>query len=585
MTIITHIYNYLSRFLFIIVSVYVVLLHVRCTRTTDEWDVGKIEEECWRLTRNNIDFERSDSLAGILLEYGQRNGDRAAEAKAYYYLGVYDRQSSNVDKRHKNLEKCLSMLEPGRDDTLLLKVYNAMGIYEVAHYRRYSQGIHYFTQSMNLARNLGDEPKAVVAEQNLSAVMIFTGDTIGIKYDEDIFRYAREIGDTALMYRSASHCGIYYSKQRFDEKRARSFADLVKGTSCNVNYHRIMAHIAMHKRDWRDAERHMLAVLDYEPFDATANLNYAELLNNTGHWALSNRYADVADSLYSLKGSFGPVPETARLRASNNASLGDMPKAYEWERVYSERQDSLQDIKQRETVTSARIMFDTEKKEHTIELQTAKMRILYTWIFFIFVIAVLAVVMMYVFVRKRNRRYKQIVDRSRLAATQELALRDMLNTQDAEINELRRRLAEVKTVSVVESMSKSEEAPKDMPNDARCERYDQIFGLILREVVDRQGYRDPTITREVLSERVGCNHTYLSETIKRKTGMSYSRYMNSVRVNEAARILSNGTEMSLEELSRYVGFLSLKTFYVAFKEFIGIPPGNFRAIVSEKTSS
>lgn len=582
MIITTHIYKYLSRFLFFIVSICIVLLFVRCMRTTDEWNVGKIEEECWRLTRNNIDFERSDSLARILLEYGRQNGDRAVEAKAYYYLGVYDRRSSNVDKRHKNLEKCLSMLEPGRDDTLLLKVYNAMGIYEVAHYRRYSQGIHYFTQSMNLARNLGDEPKVVVAEQNLSAVMIFTGDTIGIKYDEDIFRYAREIGDTALMYRSASHCGIYYSKQRFDEKKARIFAELVKGTSCNVKYHRIMAYIAMHKKDWKDAERHIRAVLNCEPFDATANLNYAELLNNTGRWNLSNRYADLADSLYSLTGSFGPVPETARLRASNNASLGDMPKAYEWERIYSQRQDSLQDLKQRETVTSARIMFDTAKKEHTIELQTAKMRILYTWIFFIFVIAVLALVMMYVFVRKRNRRYKQIVDRSRLAATQERALRDMLNAQDAEINELRRELTEVKTVSAGKPMSKSEKAPKDTPDDVRSERYDQIFGLILREVVDRQGYRDLAITREVLSERVGCNHTYLSETIKRKTGMSYSRYMNSVRVNEAARILSNGTEMSLEELSRYVGFLSVKTFYVAFKEFIGIPPGNFRDIVSEK---
>ncbi len=75
------------------------------------------------MTRNNIDFNRSDSLARILLEYGKKEDDRSAEAKAYYYLGVYDRQSENVDARHKNLEKCLSMLEPGRDDTLLLKGY------------------------------------------------------------------------------------------------------------------------------------------------------------------------------------------------------------------------------------------------------------------------------------------------------------------------------------------------------------------------------------------------------------------------------------------------------------------------------
>ncbi|MGN0237849.1 MAG: helix-turn-helix domain-containing protein [Lepagella sp.] len=106
--------------------------------------------------------------------------------------------------------------------------------------------------------------------------------------------------------------------------------------------------------------------------------------------------------------------------------------------------------------------------------------------------------------------------------------------------------------------------------------------MIVREVVEREGYRDMTITREVLSERVGCNHTYLSETIKHKTGMTYSRYMNSVRINKAVQLLTAGTEMSFEELSRYVGFLSVKTFYTSFKEFIGIPPGSFREILSKQ---
>lgn len=572
----------------VIPILFFIFLCVGCMKKTELSNVDKIDSECWRLTRNNTDFNRSDSLAGLLLDYGRKNRNREIEAKALYYLGVYDGDSSHVEKRHKNLEQCLEMLQPERDDTLLLKVYNALGIYEVSHYRRYSQGIYYFTKSRDLARALGDEPKAMVAEQNLSAIMIFSGDTIGIKYDEDIFRYAEAIGDTALLYRSASHCGFYYSHQKFDEVKARKFADIIKGTSCNVNYHKINAYIAMHHKDWLETERQWLMVLKETPNDATANSNYAQLLNLTGRFSESNMYAAKADSLYSVSGSFGPASETAQMRANNYASLGDISKAYDWQKVYTERLDSLQKIKQMEAVTSARIMFDTQKKEHTITLQAEKMKNLRNWIFFIFFIAVFSIALMFIYVRNRNRRYQQIVERSRLAASQELALFNMLNTQESEIKRLREKLGTQKTEKEPEEEALSTpdadtETEQETPPDMKSGQYDRIFGLILREVVDRKGYRDPAITRDVLSKRVGCNHTYLSETIKRKTGMSYSKYMNSVRVNEAVRILTKGTKMTLEELSRYVGFLSTKTFYVAFKEFVGMPPGNFRDMVSEKT--
>lgn len=575
-------YSTISRFIAIVTILSFIILIVGCTRKSERSTIDKMDSECWRLTRNKTDFKRSDSLAGKLLEYGRRDGNRAVEAKALYYLGVYDGDPAHVEKRHKNLETCRDMLEPGRDDTLLLKVYNALGIYEVSHYRRYSQGIYYFTKSKDIARALGDEAKAMVAEQNLSAIMIFTGDTIGIKYDEDIYRYAEETGDTALLYRSASHCGFYYSHQKFDEKKARKFADIVKGTSCDVNYHKIMAYIAMHYKNWREAERRWLRVLEESPKDATSNMNYAELLNLMGRWQQSNRYAVKADSLYALSGCFGPAFETAGLMASNYASLGDMAEAYRWQKVYSERIDSLQKIKQQETVMSARIMFDTQKKEHTITLQAEKVKNLHTWIFSIFLIAVVAIAMMFIYTRKRNRRYKQIVERSRLAASQELALFEMLNKQETEIKNLREELARQETEAEVTPVIPADTL-QETPSETKTEQYDRIFGLILREVIDRKGYRDPAITRDVLSKRVGCNHTYLSETIKKKTGLSYSKYMNSVRVNEAVRILTKGTEMTLEELSRYVGFLSTKTFYVAFKEFVGVPPGNFRDIVSKET--
>lgn len=302
----------------------------------------KLQEECWRLTRNDADFRRSDSLAKILLEYGKKENNREAEANGLYFLGVYDGNPATAELRHKKLEQCMRMLEPGRDDTLLLKVYNALGIYEVVYYRRYSRGVNYFRQTINIAKSLNDKHKVIVAEQNLSGIMVFTGDTLGISYDTEIFDYARETGDSTLMYSSASHCGIYYSRYNFDEQKARYFADLVKGTAFNVNYNKIMSYIALHHKDYGESERQMRAVLAKDSLEPTANFNFAELLNVTNRWEASNRYLDRADSLYEKAGAFGPNAESARLRASNYEAMGDYPNAYKWQRIFSERQDSLQ---------------------------------------------------------------------------------------------------------------------------------------------------------------------------------------------------------------------------------------------------
>lgn len=412
-------YNLGSRVLACFVVILWIVVFSSCDNHVDKTYIQKIEEECATLTRNKTDFARSDSLANIMLAYGRAHGDYLTEAKALYYLGVYDGGREDVEKRHRNLEKCLSMLEPQRDDSLLLKVYNAMGIYEVAYYRRFSLAANYFTQSMNMARKMGDEPKAIVAEQNLSAIMITTGDTLGIDYDLDIYRYAKETGDSALLISSASHCGIYYSKRKYDEEKARFFAEEVKGTPLDVNYHKIMSYIALHKKDYREAQREMLIVLDMSPDDATAAINYASLLNEMGEPELSNRYVEEADSLYSRTGIFGPEPESARLRASNYALAGDMREAYRWQKIYSERLDSIQTLKQKEAVANSRIKFDTQKKEHTIALQKERMRNLYSWIFFICLIFICAVGGMFFYVRRRNRRYRLTAERMRMAVSQE----------------------------------------------------------------------------------------------------------------------------------------------------------------------
>ncbi|MGN0237848.1 MAG: tetratricopeptide repeat protein [Lepagella sp.] len=409
-----------------------ILFFLFCYSCADQPDsqMQQVENECSRLTRNNLDFNRSDSLANLMLDHARRYDNKELEAKALYYLGVYDYNPEHAETRRKYLDQCMSMLQPGRDDSLLLKVYTAMGIYEAAYYRRYTQGAHYFTKSLEIAKALKDERKIIIAEQNLSAIMVFTGDTLGIVYDEDIFKYAKRVNDTTLLYRSATHCGIYYSRQKFDEQKARYYANVVKGSSIDYGYHKIMGYIYMHNRQFKEAEQEMLTVIKEVPNDLTASLAYANLLNQMGQWEKSNHYLDISDSLYSDDGRFGVHDECTRIRAANYAALGNMKEAYIWEKAYSVCIDSIQNLKQREIVTSTRIMFDTQKKEHTIALQKERMKILVMWICFIVLFFVIAISSLLIYIRKRNRRYKQIVENSRMAAIQEQSLRDIIKSQD-----------------------------------------------------------------------------------------------------------------------------------------------------------
>ena len=104
-----------------------------------------------------------------------------------------------------------------------------------------------------------------------------------------------------------------------------------------------------------------------------------------------------------------------------------------------------------------------------------------------------------------------------------------------------------------------------------------IFLRIRRYVDEEQIWRDVTITRDRFAELAGCNRTYFTEVIKAKTGMNYSHLINSSRVQEAVRVLSfPESDISIAELSKQLGFLSVQTFYSAFRSVVGMSPAAYR---------
>ena len=92
----------------------------------------------------------------------------------------------------------------------------------------------------------------------------------------------------------------------------------------------------------------------------------------------------------------------------------------------------------------------------------------------------------------------------------------------------------------------------------------------------QENYADPSMCLSKLSDRFNMSESYLSHLFKGKTGQNFSVYLETLRLNEAARRLAN-PECNLTNLFADLGYNNPTTFRRAFKKRYGITPSEMRA--------
>lgn len=68
---------------------------------------------------------------------------------------------------------------------------------------------------------------------------------------------------------------------------------------------------------------------------------------------------------------------------------------------------------------------------------------------------------------------------------------------------------------------------------------DELYGRLIDAMEHDRMYIDSQLSRDSLAEALDTNRTYLTNLIKERTGMSVPQFINSYRINEAIRILSD----------------------------------------------
>ena len=89
------------------------------------------------------------------------------------------------------------------------------------------------------------------------------------------------------------------------------------------------------------------------------------------------------------------------------------------------------------------------------------------------------------------------------------------------------------------------------------------------------------LSLSLLEQELHISKYYISHLFSDKLGIGFNDYINSLRVALACRLLRD-TDRSVTEVSREVGFGTLRTFNRAFQKQLGITPGDYRRTAAEK---
>lgn len=471
-------------------------------------------------------------------------------------IGEKYAKMDNFDSAYYYLNNALTLVSElnlkdivERDIMIIPAIYNAMGVYCFVVDRDYNSAISYFHKAMDYTElyKLWNEYCSVV--HNLVYAFFTKGDADGMAYAQNLFDKGIEIGNEKMQTIGAySLASMYYLKE--DMENAKFFIDKVINEKdieqITVNVNSLRANIYLELGDYKTANQYFTKAMgDIHNINTSEGvficISYARCLLKV------HDYSNAIDVIYrgiQLVENRGirDFEQTLYLLLSQAYDgNGQWKSAYEAYKKYHTILLEITDVQKQKEISEIMLKYDTKAKE--LELRNAENLIKRrrSQLIFSLIVIVLMVILAVVFITlysKQKRTYRSIVEKYK-------------NTKRASGD-----------------YSASEN-----------EKMNEIYVKLEKLMNEDHIYRNASITREELSEMLGTNRTYLSTIISELSGKTFTKYINSYRIAECVKILSDkSNKETLKSISETVGFNSLATFYRIFQEEIGMPPAKFREL-------
>lgn len=89
-------------------------------------------------------------------------------------------------------------------------------------------------------------------------------------------------------------------------------------------------------------------------------------------------------------------------------------------------------------------------------------------------------------------------------------------------------------------------------------------------------YVDPDLSIEKVTTTLGINRAKINDILKEELGLTFSAYLNKLRLTEAARLLSENKDANVSEIAYAVGYNNVSYFNRLFKATYNCAPKTFK---------
>jgi AraC-like DNA-binding protein len=91
-------------------------------------------------------------------------------------------------------------------------------------------------------------------------------------------------------------------------------------------------------------------------------------------------------------------------------------------------------------------------------------------------------------------------------------------------------------------------------------------------------YADADLSLEMAAVNLGINRTKINDILKEELSLTFSTYLNKLRLTEAARLLSENEDANISEIAYTVGYNNVSYFSKLFKQEYGCAPKTFKSL-------
>lgn len=98
-------------------------------------------------------------------------------------------------------------------------------------------------------------------------------------------------------------------------------------------------------------------------------------------------------------------------------------------------------------------------------------------------------------------------------------------------------------------------------------------------------YTNPELDLDSVVAGTGANRNKVNDVLKTELGMTFTGYVNKLRLTEAARLLTEKSTATVAEIAYLVGYANVSYFNRLFKEEYGCTPKAFRTLAPDQASA